>query len=103
MVTDPTPTNGWLAVESNPFPGCASVGVVLAPGALPNAFGALDRLHPQPSRPWVVLTSRGPYGSIMKGRDTVSKLLLMLWRETLEVAVERGRGLELHSLMSASR
>lgn len=59
---DPAPADRTLALERDPLPGGATVGIPPAPGHLPDALGAPDLLDRHRVRPWVRISGRRALG-----------------------------------------
>ena len=104
MGADAPPAHRPLPVNLDPFPGDAAVGIIHAPGHLPDILGALDPLDPETLRPRIVSALDRFLGGVVKLRESLApELLLMLLGQSLVVAVElRGR-LELQRDSKASR
>lgn len=104
MGTDAPPTDCGLTFDFGPLPGGAAIGVVHAPGELPDLIGALNPLYPEAFRPKIAFALRGPLGGVVELREGfLPELLLVLLGQGPIVAIKlRGR-FELQRDSKASR
>ncbi len=85
---DPPPPHGRLAIDLGPLPGGAAVGIVLAPGHLPDAALPLNLLDSHARRPRVRLASCRAYGSGVKPWHGCVEETLVLVCQTTKACVK---------------
>ena len=100
---DAAPPYTLLTFNRHPLPSGAAVGILIAPGHLPDVLDALDGFHAQAVGPGIGLTLRGLLSRIVELRSLVPKLLAMLFGQPLIVAVELRSRFEFQSDSSSSR